>query len=237
MPRRSFRSLSALALALTVAGPLAALEVDSIQVDPAAPTSDDLVVVTVAGVSPSSCFFFHGVQQYQQNVDFVFSGCPILPPLDETPVLESAEVGPLPPGTYQVRVIDGESVVEELSFTVLPAAGPCTPGAAALCLNGRRFRVEAEWSANGEQGIGQAIPLSGETGAFSFFHPDNVEVVVKVIEGCALNGRFWVFAAGLTDVRTTLTVTDETTGARRTYENPAGTAFAPVQDTGAFPCS
>jgi hypothetical protein len=237
MSERLLRPLSALALAFALAGPLAAFEVDSIQLNPAAPTSDDLVVVTVTGLSETPCFFFAGVQQYEQNIDFVFSGCQILPPFGDTPVTESAEIGPLPPGTYRVRVISDAPVIEELVFNVLPATGPCTPGAAALCLNRRRFRVEAEWSAHGERGAGQAIPLSGEAGAFSFFQPDNVEVVVKVIEGCALNGRFWVFATGLTNVRTVLTVTDTVTGASRTYRNPAGTPFAPVQDISAFPCS
>ena len=33
-----------------------------------------------------------------------------------------------------------------------------------------------------------------------------------------------------------LTVTDTQTGAIRTYTNPQGTAFEPIQDTHAFPC-
>jgi hypothetical protein len=43
-----------------------------------------------------------------------------------------------------------------------------------------------------------------------------------------------VFAAGLTDVETELTVTDTVAGGTRRYHNAAGTAFQPVQDTDAF---
>jgi len=38
-------------------------------------------------------------------------------------------------------------------------------------------------------------------------------------------------------VHVVLTVTDTANGAMRIYHNPQGTAFAPLQDTGAFACS
>ncbi|HYH44719.1 MAG TPA: hypothetical protein VEG34_03475 [Thermoanaerobaculia bacterium] len=237
MSKRVLCPLSALVLAFTLAGPLAAFKVFSVQLDPAAPTSDDRLTVTVTGVSDTPCFSFQGLHQGQQDIEVVFHGCPILPPAGETPYTHSGAVGPLPAGTYRLRVTRDGEVFHQGSFTVVAAVGPCTPGVTALCLNERRFRVETDWAANGEQGEGQAFALTGETGAFSFFHPANVEVVVKVIDGCALNGRFWVFAAGLTDVRTEIAVTDAVTGARRTYGNPAGTPFAAIQDTDAFPCS
>src|SRR5205807_4105842 len=43
-----------------------------------------------------------------------------------------------------------------------------------------------------------------------------------------------VFAGGLTDVNVVLTVRDTVTGTTRTYTNPSGTAFQPIQDTDAF---
>ena len=46
----------------------------------------------------------------------------------------------------------------------------------------------------------------------------------------------WFFAAGLTNVEVTMTVTDTYSGISKTYTNPAGTPFAPIQDTGTFPC-
>lgn len=116
------------------------------------------------------------------------------------------------------------------------AAAPCSPGE-SLCLQGQRFRVEAAWQAGtGASGPGTPRPLTADTGTFWFFAPENLELVVKLLDGCALNGRYWVFASGLTDVAVTLRVTDTRTGAVRTYANPQGTPYMPVQDTSAFLC-
>jgi len=43
-----------------------------------------------------------------------------------------------------------------------------------------------------------------------------------------------VFAAGLTDVEVTLTVTDTVSGQVRKYRSTLGKPFLPVQDTAAF---
>lgn len=112
---------------------------------------------------------------------------------------------------------------------------PCVASATALCLNQGRFKVETNWrTAAGTTGVGHAIPLTAETGYFWFFNADNVETVVKVLDACTLNARFWVFGAGLTDVEVVLRVTDTRSGVVRTYTNPLGTAFKPLQDTSAF---
>jgi len=115
------------------------------------------------------------------------------------------------------------------------AAGICAPSATRLCLNGGRFAVEARWKDfQGNTGTGQAIPLGGgDTGYFWFFGPDNVEVMLKVLDGRPLNGKFWVFYGALSSVEYTLTVTDTQTGAVKTYTNPSG-RLASVADTGAF---
>jgi hypothetical protein len=93
-----------------------------------------------------------------------------------------------------------------------------------------------QWTApaGGGSGAGHAVPLTGDTGYFWFFNAANVEMVVKVLDGCGLNGRYWVFAGGLTNVRVVTTVTDTRTGAVKTYTNPQGTPFQPLQDTAAF---
>ena len=49
----------------------------------------------------------------------------------------------------------------------------------------------------------------GSSLVYTFFSPDNVEVVVKVLDGCSRNGHFWVYAAGLTDLRWRLQVVAE----------------------------
>jgi hypothetical protein len=113
-------------------------------------------------------------------------------------------------------------------------AGPCAASASVLCLNGSRFRVTASFQSSGGSGTGTAVPLTGDTGYFWFFSSNNVEIVIKVVDGRAFNSRYWVFAGGLTNVNVVITVTDTQTGASQTYVNPQGVAFQPIQDTGAF---
>ena len=114
------------------------------------------------------------------------------------------------------------------------ATGTCVPGAARLCLNDGRFAVEAAWKDfGGHTGAGTAVPLTADTGYFWFFGPNNVEVVLKVLDGQPVNGRFWVFYGALSNVEYTLTVTDTITGHIRTYTNPSG-RFASIGDTQAF---
>ncbi len=105
----------------------------------------------------------------------------------------------------------------------------------ALCLNDERFLVEATWKTHaGASGRGHAVGLTGDAGYFWFFDPNNLELVVKTLNGCGTDGHYWFFAAGLTNLEVTITVTDRTTGETKTYLNPAGTAFAPILDTAAF---
>lgn len=121
--------------------------------------------------------------------------------------------------------------------TPTPVAGSCVSNATTLCVNGGRFRVQATFAtAQGQSGAATAVPETSDTGMFWFFSSNNIEAIVKVVNGCSFNQRFWVFAGGLTNVSVTLTVTDTVTGVVRTYTNPQGTPFAPIQDTNAFLC-
>jgi hypothetical protein len=104
----------------------------------------------------------------------------------------------------------------------------------ALCLGGGRFLVQASWQSSTAAGQGTAVPLTPDTGYFWFFNPANVELVVKVLDGCPVNARKWVFGGGLTNVATTITVTDLQTGSVRVYLNPLNTPFQPLQDSSAF---
>jgi hypothetical protein len=144
-------------------------------------------------------------------------------PVQDTSAFNSCGGG----GNAVDRTADLEAVAE--------TAGPCAPGSTSLCLSGGRFRVEAAWrTPDGQTGAGQAVPLTADTGYFWFFGESNVEMVIKVLNACGLNSRFWVYAGGLTNVQVDVTVTDTQTGVAKTYHNPQGTAFRPVQDTSAF---
>lgn len=123
------------------------------------------------------------------------------------------------------------------AMKVVSASATCTPSTTAMCLDGARFLVSADWQkSTGENGHGNAVPLTADTGYFWFFGASNVEMVVKVLDACAVDGHQWVFAGGLTNVAVTLTVRDTQTGTVQTYRSPQGTAFAPIQDTAAFAC-
>ena len=114
--------------------------------------------------------------------------------------------------------------------------GTCVPGSTVLCLANGRFAVEATWqTAQGDGGAAQAEPLTADTGTFWFFQSENVELLVKVLDACVPpHDRFWVFAAGLTNLEVTLRVTDTASGRIHEYRNPRGQAFIPVQDTSTF---
>jgi hypothetical protein len=114
-------------------------------------------------------------------------------------------------------------------------AAPCVIDAATLCLNAGRFKVQVAWSvpSQGTSGIGTGMALTSDTGEFWFFSANNIELVVKVVDGRAFNNKYWVFYGALSNVQYTITVTDSATGAVKTYVNPNGN-LASVADVVAF---
>ncbi|HKF43927.1 MAG TPA: hypothetical protein VKG01_12555 [Thermoanaerobaculia bacterium] len=125
--------------------------------------------------------------------------------------------------------------IQAIQYYYPGANAPCAANSTTLCLNSGRFKVQVTWTKpDSTSGAGQAVALTGDTGYFWFFSANNVEMVIKVVDGRAVNGKFWVFAGGLTNVNVVITVTDTQTGAVRVYVNPQGTAFQPIQATDAF---
>lgn len=202
---------------------------------PPRPYSDQRIQLS-ADVSIGVCDSLAGGFERSTNNRFEIgvSSCPILPPPGSRVVSFTQDLGQLPPGTYTFHFTGDAHELARIQ--VLSAEGLCVPGPGILCLDGRRFRAELEFTADGAPGAGQAVAQSDQTGYFWFFEPENVEVLVKVLDGCALNGHYWVFAAGLTNVGTTLTVTDVATGAESVSTSAEGTPFRPLQNTAAFPC-
>jgi hypothetical protein len=112
------------------------------------------------------------------------------------------------------------------------AAAPPAPGgcpADTLCLQNGRFRVTATWENqfNGTSGVAHvprrspALPASFHnlSGFFYFDDPNNVELIVKVLD---FGNVVKVFYGQLTNLRFTLTVTDTVTAQTKTYRNSAG---------------
>jgi len=116
-----------------------------------------------------------------------------------------------------------------------PGGEPCVADAQHLCLADGRFEVSVAWrTADGQSGLGRAVTLRDTSGYFWFFGPDNPEVFVKVLDACDAFQRFWVFAAGLTSVETSLVVVDTESGESRRYDRALGAPYEPVRDTQAF---
>ncbi len=156
------------------------------------------------------------------------------------------EIETRPPGLGGVRRAeavavspDGRSVyvASGNSLYVLERPGDgCQHDLSHLCLNGNRFRVDVEWrDYQGLTGSGRVAPYnSDDSGLFWFFSEDNWEMLIKVLDGCGINDRYWVFAAATTDVEYRLQVTDTATGDTRSYFNPLGSAAPAFTDSDAF---
>jgi photosystem II stability/assembly factor-like uncharacterized protein len=122
--------------------------------------------------------------------------------------------------------------VVPFSQTKLSPSPGCNPAADTLCLADSRFAVRVAWQLPSVPSTSAtAVPLFQNTGAFWFFGAGNLELIVKILDGQAVNGHFWVFFAGLSGVDYTATVTDTATGTTKTYHHPAG-ALASSADTG-----
>ncbi len=136
----------------------------------------------------------------------------------------------------KARNASGDSAYSNtISATTATGDTTCITTDTAMCLNGDRFRVEASYrTGQGQSGTAHAVRLTSDTGYLWFFVDSNVEVVVKVLNGCGINNRYWVFAGGLTNVEVQLIVTDTQTGIQARYTNPINTAFRPIQDTSAL---
>jgi hypothetical protein len=126
----------------------------------------------------------------------------------------------------------GTGVVFDYKFPV----SSCSADSFTLCLNNGRFSVTSDFqqTPEGASSPATAVPLTSDTGYFWFFDPANIELVTKVLNGCATNGHYWFFAGGLTNVGVQIKVKDTFTGAEQDYSNTVGNPFAPIQDTAAF---
>lgn len=153
------------------------------------------------------------------------------------------------------RDLAGNAMDREVTrFTVdLAAAAPCVPDATTLCIDhqigDRRFQLTLTWATamnGGQAGTATAIPLAPiglrRGGLFSFFDLNNPELLVKVLDGCKINGRFWVFVAPTTTLGYELRVVDTLAALQgaepEKYEYVAthadGREAPPISDTAAF---
>lgn len=195
----------------TIASPVA-----SFAFTPRTPKTGELVQFTDTSTGPPTAWswdFHDGTTSNRQNPFRTYSAA----------------------GTYQVSLTASNSAGSSTTTGSITVVNGCAPSSTTLCLSGSRFAVSAIWEKpDATSGQATAIPLADDTGAFWFFSATNYEMMLKTLDACSINGHKWVFAGGLTNVKVTVSVTDTKTGAARSYVNPQGHAFAPVQDTNAF---
>ncbi len=163
-------------------------------------------------------------------------------------VLTATEVGDL----YALSIVPPQGLVAEYLFNrgtgnvardtkdshdgiISGATWQCAATPANLCLGNGRFAVQVSWRvpSQGTNGVGNAVGLTSDTGYFWFFTSNNIELMIKVVDGRVFNNKFWVFYGALSNVEYTITVTDMASGAVKTYNNSSGT-LASVADTSAF---
>lgn len=221
----------------------------TLTVVPAAPTEDDFVSVVVESLWPDGCT--PGFTRLEVELDPTGNlrrrvtltggigpgggGCPAV----VTHFRLEAPVGRLEPGTHEVVVeggsFDNPDFLAEFGTVTFTVAGEAPE---ALLLDGGRFKVEVAWKDfAGGQGVGRVVPgATVESGLFWFFGRDNWELLVKVLDACSFNGRFWVLGAAATNVEYTVEVQETATGEVWSFTNPLGNRSPAFLDTDAFEC-
>jgi hypothetical protein len=193
--------------------------------DGAAVTPGDLLTITHTWSGPGVLFFDAGTGRFDSS-----GSC--------GGVYET--IGTSSPLDVQVRGTMGIQIDQDDPTQ----ANACVKSDTVLCISDKagdgRFQLTVDFHhAGGASGSGQASIGTlgqGQGGSFWFFGQNNPEILVKVLNGCGVNNKFWVFATAGTNVGFDLHVLDTVTSQSRTYSNPDNVAAVPVQDTSALPC-
>ena len=113
----------------------------------------------------------------------------------------------------------------------------CVPtGNVATLADGYDVRMCVEMPSGAQVDASNYHLESTASGLLYFFDRDNVEVLVKVLDGCAINGHRWVFIAPVTTLAFHLEIVERSTGIVFTHRNPRSVTAATVSDTTAFAC-
>ena len=120
-----------------------------------------------------------------------------------------------------------------------PPPRACGEDIKTVRLLNERFEVEVEWWQDGGpvQRAEPTLDCTDGSAMFWFFEPANWEILAKVLDGCAVNGYYWVFAAATTDLGYRIQVKDLVTKSEPAiYINDPGLPAPAINDNRAFPC-
>jgi PKD repeat protein len=141
-------------------------------------------------------------------------------------------------GDYDVDGATSPSCLPTETRLSVAAPSSCATTSSQLCLLDR-FKVTltaTDRARSGQSGPGQALASSKAFGMFSTpFISDNTDIqgFIKMVDARPVDGHFWVFLGGLTDMELTYTVTDTLTGAQNIYTKPVSSTCG-WNDTNAF---
>ena len=115
---------------------------------------------------------------------------------------------------------------------------PCEETASSDCMGKGRFRVRASYrfpdTGLNEPALIRESYAGDNAGVFYFFEPDNPELLIKVLDGCGVNGHHWVFGSAATDLEYEVSVEDASDGTVLRYVRDGSDPL--ISDTRAFRC-
>jgi len=210
------------------------IDIHGVLVEPRHPTTSDRVRLTVVGVEGCPLTFHEPTYETLSNWVYirVVPANGSMPAKDwqdcaKSPVYRdfrhTFETGPLRAGVHVAMVyLDGyywpnPDLNWREMFEVSDDTGQLHLG------EGGDFQASVRWSnpRDGSSGTGHAQRLARDSGAFWFFSPDNLEVTIKVLDGRAINGRWWVFISSMTDLQFEVDIS-RAGGPAKTYVQTAG---------------
>jgi len=126
-------------------------------------------------------------------------------------VTQSYDVGAASPFSNHIQCLDGfQRIIAGDGLQFLGNSNNQAYDGRVTEVQNGRFQISATWEDFAHvTGAARAVPMAANDSALLyFFEPQNWELLVKVINGCGSNNRFWVFMAATTNVKFNLTIRD-----------------------------
>ncbi len=138
-----------------------------------------------------------------------------------------------------------DSLPAELPVSVAQPIGAggeadCEPQPVATLEGGYTVNMCVEHVREGETVVEEVRDYgleSNQSAILYFFDRDNAEVLIKVLDGCKINGHRWVFVAPVTTLAYNLSIVPPDGSEPWTHKNALNRTAAAASNITAFPCS